>query len=237
MLNESERLARMEVRNLWVEKENEYTSMLRLKARRIEKILLEEAALLEMEFNEAEVWDAIRAAEGLNAIVLRRSIKGIFRGVRIGRNRVVVSHLQYANDTIFFGEWSKENVRSLMCILKYFKEVSGLRINYNKSKLYGAGVNDREISKMARWMRCGVGEFLFTYLDLLIGENMRRVGAWNPVIDKFKKTLGRHLEEIHVTWALFWKKRDKSATLHNEGLKNCLQKVETASGLLATPSG
>ncbi|GJT08025.1 hypothetical protein Tco_0842487 [Tanacetum coccineum] len=29
---------------------------------------------------------------------------------------------------------------------------------------------------------------------------------------------------------------DKLATLHNEGLKNCLQKVETASGLLATLS-
>ncbi|GJZ45092.1 hypothetical protein Tco_0592688 [Tanacetum coccineum] len=28
------------------------------------------------------------------------------------------------------------------------------------------------------------------------------------------------------------KKQDKIATLHNEGLKNCLQKVETASGLL-----
>ncbi|GJV69691.1 hypothetical protein Tco_1485200 [Tanacetum coccineum] len=32
-------------------------------------------------------------------------------------------------------------------------------------------------------------------------------------------------------------KRDKTATLHNEGLKNCLQKVETASGFLTTPSG
>nr|GEU35171.1 hypothetical protein [Tanacetum cinerariifolium] len=49
--------------------------------------------------------------------------------------------------------------------------------------------------------------------------------------------LERHLEEIHVTWALFWKTRDKSTTLHNEGLKSCLQKVETASRLLATLSG
>nr|GEZ24846.1 MAK10-like protein [Tanacetum cinerariifolium]GEZ38416.1 MAK10-like protein [Tanacetum cinerariifolium] len=50
------------------------------------------------------------------------------------------------------------------------------------------------------------------------------------------RPLGRHLEEIHVTWAQYWKKPDMIANWHNEGLKNCSQKVETASGFLATPS-
>ncbi|GJV12691.1 hypothetical protein Tco_1354232 [Tanacetum coccineum] len=76
-------------------------------------------------------------------------------GFRIGNNSVVVSHLQYSDDIIFFDEWSKENAMSLMCILKCFEEVSGLRINYIKSKLYGVGVNDREIGDMVKWMRCG----------------------------------------------------------------------------------
>nr|GEV04085.1 putative reverse transcriptase domain-containing protein [Tanacetum cinerariifolium] len=48
--------------------------------------------------------------------------------------------------------------------------------------------------------------------------------------------LGWHLEEIYVTWAQFGKKRDKIATLHDEGLKNLLQTVETASGFHATLS-
>ncbi|GJU95474.1 hypothetical protein Tco_1320230 [Tanacetum coccineum] len=47
----------------------------------------------------------------------------------------------------------------------------------------------------------------------------------------------RHLEKIHVTWDQFWKKPDKIANWHNEGLKNCSHKVETASGFLTTPSG
>ncbi|GJV22179.1 retrovirus-related pol polyprotein from transposon TNT 1-94 [Tanacetum coccineum] len=50
-------------------------------------------------------------------------------------------------------------------------------------------------------------------------------------------SLGWHLEEIHVTWAQFGKKRDKIATLHDEGLKNLLQTVETASEFHAMPSG
>ncbi|GJT43817.1 hypothetical protein Tco_0952532 [Tanacetum coccineum] len=117
------------------------------------------------------------SAEGLNAIVNEAVDKGIFRGVRIRDNRVMVSHLQYADDTIFFGEWSEEDARSLMCILKCFEEAFGLRVNYNKRKLYEVGVNDRDISAMVRWMKCSVGEFPFTYLGLPIGENTRRIGA------------------------------------------------------------
>ena len=102
---------------------------------------------------------------------------------------MVVSHLQYADDTIFFGEWNRDNAKALMCILKCFEEVSGLRVNYNKSKLYGVGVSESELSDMARWMKCGIGDFPFTYLGLPIGENMRKVGAWNGVVEKFKKRL------------------------------------------------
>ncbi|GKA78597.1 reverse transcriptase domain, reverse transcriptase zinc-binding domain protein [Tanacetum coccineum] len=100
----------------------------------------------------------ILAAEGLNAMVSEAVEKGIFR----------------------------ENDKSLMCILKCFKEVSGLKVNYNKSKIYGIGVNMEE---KANWMECGIGEFPFTYLGLLIGENLRRVKAWIPVVEKFKKRL------------------------------------------------
>ncbi|GKC67468.1 reverse transcriptase domain, reverse transcriptase zinc-binding domain protein [Tanacetum coccineum] len=132
----------------------------------------------------------ILAAEGLNAIVNEAVEKGIFRGVAVEENNVFVSHLQYADDTIFFGERNKENAKALMCILKCFEEVSGLRFNYNKSKLYGISVNDEEIADMSRWMGCDIGEFPFTYLGLPIGENMRRVNAWNPVVEKFKKKLG-----------------------------------------------
>ncbi|GJS06816.1 reverse transcriptase domain, reverse transcriptase zinc-binding domain protein, partial [Tanacetum coccineum] len=131
----------------------------------------------------------ILAAEGLNAIVSKAVEKGIFRGVVVGDNNVMVSHLQYADDTIFFGEWDKENAKSLMCILKCFEEVSGLKVNYNKSKIYGIGVNEEELEEMARWMGCSIGKFLFIYLGLSIGENMRRIKSWGPVLEIIKKRL------------------------------------------------
>ncbi|GKA60292.1 reverse transcriptase domain, reverse transcriptase zinc-binding domain protein, partial [Tanacetum coccineum] len=121
------------------------------------------------------------AVEGLNAIMNKAVSNGIFRGVKVGRNNVMVSHLQYADDTTLFGEWNKENAKSLMCILKCLEEVSGLRVNYNKSKLYRIGVNEIELADMVRSMGCGIGEFPFMYLGLSIRENMRRTNAWTPV--------------------------------------------------------
>nr|GFC91674.1 LINE-1 reverse transcriptase like [Tanacetum cinerariifolium] len=96
----------------------------------------------------------ILAAEGLNAIVSEAMEKGIFRGVVVGDNNVLVPHLQYTDDTIFFGYWDKDNAKSLMCILKCFEEASGLKVNYNKSKINAIGVNDEEMTEMKRW---GVG--------------------------------------------------------------------------------
>ncbi|GJW89767.1 reverse transcriptase domain, reverse transcriptase zinc-binding domain protein [Tanacetum coccineum] len=131
----------------------------------------------------------ILAPKRLNAIVNEAVEKGIFRGVRDGSDQVMVSYLQYADDTIFFGEWNTENARALMTILRCFEEVPGLWVNFNKSKLYGLGVSDKELGNMANGMRCDIGEFPFTYLGLPVRENMSRVNAWKPIVDKFKNRL------------------------------------------------
>ncbi|GKE26752.1 reverse transcriptase domain, reverse transcriptase zinc-binding domain protein [Tanacetum coccineum] len=77
----------------------------------------------------------ILASKGLNVIVNEAVENDIFRGVKVGTNNVTVSHLQYADDNIFFGEWSKENTKALMCVLKCFEEVSGLRVITTKGDI------------------------------------------------------------------------------------------------------
>ena len=46
----------------------------------------------------------ILAAEGLNALIKEAVSKNIFKGIRVGEDRVMVSHLQYTDDTIIFGD-------------------------------------------------------------------------------------------------------------------------------------
>ncbi|GKA72279.1 retrovirus-related pol polyprotein from transposon TNT 1-94 [Tanacetum coccineum] len=77
----------------------------------------------------------------------------------------------------------------MMCILKCFEEVSGLKVNFDKSKLYGIGVNSCDRNEMARWMTCSTGDFPFTYLGLSIGERISGIKAWRAVIEKFKNLL------------------------------------------------
>ncbi|XP_071694427.1 uncharacterized protein [Rutidosis leptorrhynchoides] len=128
-------------------------------------------------------------AEGLNILTKAAVDRGIFKGIKIGRDKVVMSHLQYADDTMFFGEWSKSNARNLINILKCFELASGLKVNFHKSCLYGVGVNAVEIENLASRMGCQAGKFQFIYLGLPIGAKMKKLNDWQPVIDKFKKRL------------------------------------------------
>ncbi|XP_071694260.1 uncharacterized protein [Rutidosis leptorrhynchoides] len=131
----------------------------------------------------------ILAAEGLNLITKSAVCNNMFRGVEIGTDKIQISHLQYANDTIFFGEWSENNLRNLMKLLKCFELTLGLKVNYNKSNLYGVGVENMVIESMARLYKCKVGSFPFIYLGLSVGGKMNKLENWNSVIDKFTKQL------------------------------------------------
>ncbi|XP_071713233.1 uncharacterized protein [Rutidosis leptorrhynchoides] len=131
----------------------------------------------------------ILAAEGLNVLTKLAVRNNLFVGVEIGHDKIPVSHLQYADDTIFFGSWSEGNLRNLMKLLKCFELTSGLKINYHKSNLFGVGVENIEIERMAKLFHCNVGSFPFTYLGLPVGGNMRKFESWKPVIEKFEKRL------------------------------------------------
>lgn len=52
-------------------------------------------------------------------------------------NEIQVSYLLYADNVIFVGQWSKNNVENLTFILKSFYEVLGLQINFHKSIFWG----------------------------------------------------------------------------------------------------
>ena len=50
-------------------------------------------------------------AEGLNGMIRRAKVKNLYNGYQVDSNNVDISILQYADDTIFFGESNMENVK------------------------------------------------------------------------------------------------------------------------------
>nr|GEV01452.1 RNA-directed DNA polymerase, eukaryota, reverse transcriptase zinc-binding domain protein [Tanacetum cinerariifolium] len=92
-------------------------------------------------------------AESLNVAMQEVVQGGLFDGVKVGEDGIEVSHLQYANDTIFVGDWNRRNIISLMKLLKCFQMASGLKVNLNKSTLFGIGVEMEEVEGRATSLR------------------------------------------------------------------------------------
>ena len=80
--------------------------------------------------------------EALTGLVREACSKNLFRGFKVGSNSVDISILQYADDTIFFGEASMENVKALKEILRSFALASGLKINFAKSSFGAIDMSD-----------------------------------------------------------------------------------------------
>jgi len=82
-------------------------------------------------------------AEALNGLMRTALAANLYKGFTIASSEVSISLLQYADDTIFFGEASMENVKVLKAILRTFEVVSGLKINFAKSSFGAFGMDDQ----------------------------------------------------------------------------------------------
>jgi len=82
------------------------------------------------------------AAEGLNVLMKALVESGTFSGYKAGgANSMVVSHLQFADNTLLIGNKSWANVRSMRVGLVLFEAMSGLKVNFHKISLVGVNIN------------------------------------------------------------------------------------------------
>ena len=121
-------------------------------------------------------------AEELNGLMSQAMGKNLFRGFPVGLNKVVINLLPYADDTVFFGEASRENVRVIKAILRTFELVSGLKINFAKSSFGAFGMSEEWKSEAANYLNCSLLSVPFLYLGIPIGVNPRKCQTWDPVI-------------------------------------------------------
>ncbi|GKB26721.1 RNA-directed DNA polymerase, eukaryota [Tanacetum coccineum] len=72
--------------------------------------------------------------ESLHLSFTRVINAGLFKGIKINPS-FYFSHLFYADDAVFVGDWNVSNIKSVVKVLKCFHLASGLKINLHKSKL------------------------------------------------------------------------------------------------------
>jgi hypothetical protein len=128
--------------------------------------------------------------EGLSAAVRTAEEKNLYSGFKVGNSGVSISHLQYADDTIFLGEASAENLWSIKAILRGFELASGLKVNFGKSKVMGVNVSSEFLGVAERFLHCSQTSLPFMYLGLPVGANPRKISTWKPLTDTIARKLG-----------------------------------------------
>ncbi|XP_022023938.1 uncharacterized mitochondrial protein AtMg01250-like [Helianthus annuus] len=117
----------------------------------------------------------IVAMEALHNMMKKARSVNLFSGVNLPGNGLHISHMLFADDSIFVREWNEDNARNLKRILRIFYLISGLKVNPRKSQLFGVCRSETEVIEMASIFKCRAGKFPFIYLGLKVGANMNRI--------------------------------------------------------------
>jgi hypothetical protein len=74
------------------------------------------------------------------------------------------------------------NLWTIKTVLRSFEIVSGLKVNFFKSKLYGKNLDERFLRASSSFLHCGVESIRFRFLGLA-----RRRSTWLPILNSMKK--------------------------------------------------
>nr|GEU93726.1 RNA-directed DNA polymerase, eukaryota [Tanacetum cinerariifolium] len=119
---------------------------------------------------------------------------GLFKGIQLPKS-VIISHLFYADDLMFIGEWSEGNLKSILNILKCFYLASVLQINIHNSQVLGVGVPLHVVEHAALTIGCSIMHNQFRYLGVKVREFMSRRKAWEDTI------LNSHSIQVSSNWS------------------------------------
>jgi hypothetical protein len=106
--------------------------------------------------------------------------RGLILGFSVGsseQDRVIVSHLLFADDTLVFCGANACQIRHIGALLVCFEAVSGLKVNLSKSVLVPVG-SLGDVDPLAGLLGCGTGNLPLKYLGLLLGASFKLKTMW-----------------------------------------------------------
>jgi hypothetical protein len=113
----------------------------------------------------------------------------LIEGINIGQGGFTLSHLQFTDDTLIFSSSFLFSMQNIMCILLCFKLISGLKVHFSKSSIFGVGIEDHVCDYTAQILQYKQEDLPFKYLGLPIGANSCRSLMWNPIIHNISSRL------------------------------------------------
>ncbi|GJT45976.1 RNA-directed DNA polymerase, eukaryota, reverse transcriptase zinc-binding domain protein [Tanacetum coccineum] len=120
---------------------------------------------------------------------------GLYKGVVLD-NSLQISHLFYADDVVFIGQWCDSNISTIIRVLDCFFQASGMRINLYKSKIMGIAVDNSLVTQAANSIGCLTLSLPFQYLGVNIGSHMSRIKSWDIVLNKVQGRLSKWKSKV-----------------------------------------
>ena len=120
----------------------------------------------------------ILVSEALVHILKKADDLNLIEAVHIGKAKVCLEHLQFADDTLIFTPKNSMCITNYFRILDIFAMMSDLILNYNKSCLISWSSTDHDWARdIARSVGCLHSSPPFTYLGFPLGDYMNRCSA------------------------------------------------------------
>jgi hypothetical protein len=98
-----------------------------------------------------------------------------------------LSILKYADDTIIFLDDDIVKAKNLKLVLCTFEKLSGLKINFHKSELFGFGETKERITQYVNLFGCKEGALHFRYLGIPMSHRKLSNSDWSVVEERFQK--------------------------------------------------
>ena len=135
----------------------------------------------------------IIAMEGLNNMLKIAKTTGRIQEFEVSKvvgNSMEITHLQYVDDTLILCGAEDEQLLILRLLLVYFEAIFGLHINWNKSHLYPINVVPY-MEHLSQTLGGVIGTLPSVYLGMPLGAKFGAIDIWNPIVEKYEKTLAR----------------------------------------------
>ena len=158
----------------------------------------------------------ILCAEGLSSLIKRVEFEGLLHGCRVSKTGLTVSHLLFADYSLFFFRASESECNVMNKLLIQYKEASGQGVNFTK---FGIMFNSNVKSTFAT--------HLSSIVDVSKPLNTGRYLGLPSLIGKKKKMVFTHIKEHVWQRTQGWRNRPLSRAGREVLIKSAAQSIPT----------
>ena len=129
------------------------------------------------------------AADTLAKMVTLAQENGLIEGLVPDYIPKGVAILQYTDDTIICLKDSRENAQNMKLLLYLYENMSGLKINFDKSEVIMVSQDPQKTLYFSETFNCAVGDWPIKYLGVPVSGSRIKVANWLPLDEKLLKRL------------------------------------------------